>query len=83
MDSLIFFLIGFLVCYIIVKHPIQIVIHHKNENLVNPIPEEIMPKMSEVTKQSDPDEDEAYKEMGQILANVQDIFGGSDRDEQH
>ena len=42
-----------------------------------------MPKMSEVTKQSDPDEDEAYKEMGQILANVQDIFGGSDRDEQH
>lgn len=40
-----------------------------------------MPKMSEVINAADTTEDQAYKEMGQIIANVQDIFGGSDRNE--
>jgi len=81
MDNLICFLIGFLVCYILTKKPLEITIHHTNQNIVPQLPEEVMPKMSELNKDNDPDEDKAYKEMGEILANVQEIFGGSDRDE--
>lgn len=81
MINLICFVMGALAYYIITKKPLIITIHHKNENIVKPIPEEVMPKMSDVTKQSDADEDKAYEEMGKVIANVQDIFGGSDRDE--
>lgn len=78
---MLFFLCGFVVCYVLQKKPLAITIHHKNENIINPVPENVMPKMSEVINAADTTEDQAYKEMGQIIANVQDIFGGSDRNE--
>ena len=81
MDNLICFLIGFLVCYILTKKPLEITIHHTNKNIVEQLPEDIVPKMSEVNKQNDIEEDKAYKEMGALISNVQEIFGGSDRDE--
>ena len=81
MDNLICFLIGFLVCYILTKKPLEITIHHTNKNIVEQIPEDVMPKMSEVDKQNDPEEDKTYREMGTLISNVQVIFGGSDRDE--
>lgn len=80
-DNLLFFLCGFIICYVLQKKPLAITIHHKNENIINPVPENVMPKMSEVINAADTTEDQAYKEMGQIIANVQDIFGGSDRNE--
>lgn len=80
-DNLICFLAGFLICYILTKKPLEIKIHHKNETIIQPVPESAMPKMSEIDKNPDVEEDKAYKEMGEILTNVQEIFGGSDRDE--
>ena len=82
MDNLICFLSGFLICYLLIKKPLEITIHHTNKNIVEQIPEDVMPKMSEALKENDAEEDKTYKEMGTLISNVQEIFGGSDRDEQ-
>lgn len=66
--------------YLILQKPLQITIHHKHENVVKPVPENIIPKMSEVLKENDKQEDDAYEEMGSILGEVNKIFGGSDRE---
>lgn len=66
--------------YLILQKPLQITIHHKNENIVKPLPENTIPKMSEVLKENDKSEDDAYEEMGNVLGEVNKIFGGSDRE---
>ena len=79
MDNLIFFVLGFVLALVLVKRPLQFVVHHKNENIIQPIPEEVIPKMSDIVKDKDPEEDRTYEEMGKIMDNVTEIFGGSDR----
>lgn len=79
MDNLIFFVLGFCLAILLIGRPIKIVVHHKNENIIPDIPDTIMPKMAELDKKIDPEEDKTYEEMGKIIDNVQDIFGGSDR----
>jgi hypothetical protein len=79
MDSLLFFIVGALLMWLILQRPLQITVHHKNENIIPEIPDVAIPKMSEVTGKADPDEDQTYEEMGKIMDNVQEIFGGSDR----
>lgn len=73
------FVLGFLIAFLLTRKPLQFVIHHKNENIYPDIPEESIPKMSEIDKQKDPEEDKTYEEMGKLMDNVQEIFGGSDR----
>lgn len=80
MDNFVHLIIGMLLMYLILQKPLQITIHHKNENVVKPVPENIIPKMSEVLKENDKQEDDAYEEMGSILGEVNKIFGGSDRE---
>ena len=79
MDNLMFFIVGFLFAVCLTKKPVKIQVHHKHETLIPDIPEEKMPKMHEVMEQHDAQEDNAYEEMGKILENVNEIFGGSDR----
>lgn len=80
MDNLICLVVGMLLMYLILQKPLQITIHHKNENIINTIPESEMPEMKDVMKKGDTEEDKAYEEMGTIISNVNDIFGGSDRE---
>jgi len=80
MDNLIFFVLGFLIAVVLIDKPLQFVIHKKNENIVPQVPDEIIPKMSEVIKENDVEEDKVYEEMGKIMDNVTEIFGGSDRE---
>lgn len=79
MDNLIFFIVGGLLMWLILQKPLQITVHHKNENIIPELPEEVMPKMSDIDKTKDPEEDKVYEEMGKIMDNVTEIFGGSDR----
>ena len=80
MDNFICLITGMLLMYLILQKPLQITIHHKNENVIKPVPENAIPKMSEVLKENDKQEDDAYEEMGSILGEVNKIFGGSDRE---
>lgn len=80
MDNFVHLIIGMLLMYLILQKPLQITIHHKNENIVKPLPENTIPKMSEVLKENDKSEDDAYEEMGNVLGEVNKIFGGSDRE---
>lgn len=80
MDNFVHLIIGMLLMYLILQKPLQITIHHKNENVIKPVPENAIPKMSEVLKENDRQEDDAYEEMGNVLGEVNKIFGGSDRE---
>lgn len=79
MDNLIFFILGVVLGLLLFNKPLKIVVHHKNENIITPIPESVMPRMSDIAKQNDQEEDKVYEEMGKVMDNVQEIFGGSDR----
>ena len=80
MDNFVHLIIGMLLMYLILQKPLQITILHKNGNVIKPVPENAIPKMSEVLKENDKQEDDAYEEMGSILGEVNKIFGGSDRE---
>lgn len=80
MIDVLFFILGILIALIFTKKPIQIQIHHKNEDIVQPIPESLMPKMSEVMHNKDAEEDKAYEDMRSIVDEVNEIFGGSDNE---
>ncbi len=79
MDNLIFFVLGFVLALILVKKPLQFVVHHKNENIIPVVPDVVMPKMADVINEPASTEDKVYEEMGKVMDNVQEIFGGSDR----
>ena len=83
MDNVIFFLIGMILAFFVVGKPINIVIHHKNENLMPHIPEKEMPKMSDVLDKVDAEEDKAYKNMDNTIKEINEVvssvFGGRDR----
>lgn len=80
MDNFVYLITGMLLMYLILQKPLQITIHHKNETVIKPVPENAIPKMSEVLKENDKQEDDAYEEMGNVLGEVNKIFGGSDRE---
>jgi hypothetical protein len=80
MIDVLFFILGVLFALVFTKKPIQIQIHHKNEDIVQPIPESLMPKMSEVMHNKDAEEDKAYEDMRSIVDEVNEIFGGSDNE---
>ena len=74
-----FFIVGMLLSYLILQRPLQITIHHKNENVVNPITAEQMEEFEKAMLTKDPKKDQLYKELDDALANIGDIMGGSDR----
>ena len=48
-----------LLMYLILQKPLQITIHHKNENIVHPVPDNAIPDMKDVMKKGDTEEDKA------------------------
>lgn len=86
MGNLIAFIVGFIVSFLFFNKEIRISVHHKHEEikpLVKTVDlEEIEKKMLE----EDPKMDEKYerfeseqKDISDVLAEVSDIMGGSDR----
>ena len=76
---LILFVVGFVTALVCTARPIKIEIHHKNENIIPQLPETTVPKMSEVVTPQDAEEDKVYEDMGKLIGNINEIFGGSDR----
>lgn len=86
MGNFVAFIVGFIVSFLLFNKEIRISVHHKHEEikpLVKPVDlEEIEKKMLE----EDPKMDEKYerfeserKNISDVLAEVSDIMGGSDR----
>lgn len=86
MGNFVAFIVGFVLSYLLFNKEIRILVHHKHEEikpLVKTVDlEEIEKKMLE----KDPKMDEKYerfeseqKDISDVLAEVSDIMGGSDR----
>ena len=82
MDNLLFFVTGGLLMYLILQRPLQITVHHKNENIVN-VPKDIdMDDLEEKMLKEDPKKDKMYEDLenlDKVIEDVNDIMGGSDR----
>lgn len=82
MEYLIFFVMGSLLTYVLLQKPLQITIHHKNENIVN-VPKDInMDDLEEKMLKEDPKKDKMYEDLenlDKVIEDVNDIMGGSDR----
>ena len=82
MLEVLFFVIGVLISLVFTKKPIQIKIHHINEDIkpaLNPID---MQALEEGMLKEDPVTDKKYQDLenlNQIITDVNEIMGGSDR----
>lgn len=68
-----------LLSYLILQRPLQITIHHKNENVVNPVTAEQMEAFEETMLKADPKKDKLYEDFEKTITEIGDIMGGSDR----
>lgn len=73
------FIIGMLVMYLIIRKPIEIRIHHINENKVSTQDAEDIRELEEKMFKEDPTMDDLYKKLDETISEVNNIMGGSDR----
>ena len=79
MESLLFFVIGALITYLILQKPLQITIHHKNETIISGKDYESLKELEEQMLKEDPKEDQLYEDFNKTLETINDIMGGSDK----
>ena len=76
---LIFFVLGFLICMVFTNKPLRIHIKHTTENLTNDkTTAELKELQAEMLKEN-PKEDDEFGKLGEIVAQVNEVMGGSDR----
>ena len=74
-----FLLLGFMLALAFIRKPVQIKIHHIYENVE---PEEDAYDLTDLEQEmlkEDPKEEELYKNLDNVLLEVNDVMGGSDR----
>ena len=83
MLNILFFVIGFLICWVITKKPIQIKVHHVQETVQNKISNAEMRALEEEMLKNKPEEDKKFEDFdsrfGDIMREVNETMGGSDR----
>lgn len=79
MTHLLFFVIGFVLCWLITQKPLKISVHHIQENLVSEKSEKELEELQEKMLKEDPKNDKLYEEIDKITMEINDIMGGSDR----
>lgn len=83
MLNVLFFVIGFLICWIITKKPIQIKVHHVQEIVQNKISDAEMRALEDEMLKEKPEEDKKFEDFnsrfGDIMREVNETMGGSDR----
>lgn len=83
MLNILFFVIGFLICWVITKKPIQIKVHHVQETVQNKISDAEMRALEEEMLKNKPEEDKKFEDFdsrfGDIMREVNETMGGSDR----
>lgn len=83
MLNILFFVIGFLICWVITKKPIQIKVHHVQETVQNKISDAEMRALEDAMLKEKPEEDKKFDDFdsrfGDIMREVNETMGGSDR----
>lgn len=83
MLNILFFVIGFLICWVITKKPIQIKVHHVQETVQNTISDAEMRALEDAMLKEKPEEDKKFEDFdsrfGDIMREVNETMGGSDR----
>lgn len=79
MESFMFFVTGALLMYLILQKPLQITIHRVDDTPKNTYSKEELEELEEEMLKEDPKNDELYKKLDEVLVEVNDVMGGSDR----
>jgi F0F1-type ATP synthase membrane subunit b/b' len=83
MLNILFFVIGFLICWVLTKKPIQIKVHHVQETVQNKISDAEMRALEDAMLKEKPEEDKKFEDFdsrfGDIMREVNETMGGSDR----
>ena len=83
MLNVLFFVIGFLICWVLTKKPVQIKVHHVQETIQNNVDLDAMRKLEEEMLKEKPEEDKKFADFdskfGDIMREVNETMGGSDR----
>lgn len=79
MECFMFFVTGALLMYLILQKPLQITIHRVDDTPKNTYSKEELEELEEEMLKEDPKNDELYKKLDEVLVEVNDVMGGSDR----
>lgn len=79
MENLLFLVLGILLTLIFTRKPIQFTVHHKYENINPPLTDIDMGELEKKMLTEDPKAEADYKALDEVIAEVSDIMGGSDR----
>ena len=79
MESFMFFVTGALLMYLILQKPLQITIHRVDDTPKNTYSKEELEELEEEMLKEDPKNDEINKKLDEVLVEVNDVMGGSDR----
>lgn len=79
MGYLVFFVMGFLICLVLLHKPLKFDIHHTYENVISAKTEEELEQLQEKMLKDDPKNDKLYEEIDNLTTEINDIMGGSDR----
>ncbi len=79
MDLLFYFALGALFTLLMTQKPIKIEVHHKHENVI-PVQNDLnMIELEQKMLDADPKLDKQYEDLDKIIAEANNIMGGSDR----
>ena len=79
MGYLIFYALGIITMYMLTQKPIEIVIHRKEENVIDPKLATDMEELEDKMLKEDPKKDDLYAKLDRTRQDVNDIMGGSAR----
>ena len=79
MEYLVFFVMGFLICLVLLHKPPKFDIRHTYENVISAKTEEELEQLQEKMLKDDPKNDKLYEEIDNLTTEINDIMGGSDR----
>lgn len=79
MDNFIFFITGALLMYLILQKPLRIDINHTTNHKNTQLSEEEITELEQKMLTPDKKQDDLYENLDEVMTEVNNIMGGSDR----
>lgn len=77
-------ILGALILYLALQKPLQFTVHHKYENIISEKTKTDLVELEQKMFKKDPESDERYdkysENISDVMSDINDLMGGSDRD---
>ncbi len=79
MENFFYLVIGMLLMYLILQKPLRFEVHHVHEDVQKLKDKEELRQLEKEMLEKNPKEDALYDQVDEIVKDIDDVMGGSDR----